>query len=84
MDKKVSGTVVAVKCHSWIKVNTKPLRQNALDGAQFAHTVKVRYMADGQEYFIKKWLAPGGRVPEVGEAVTVQYRADAPKKALLL
>lgn len=41
-------------------------------------------MADGQEYFIKKWLAPGERVPEVGEAVTVQYRADAPKKALLL
>ena len=41
MDQKTAGTVVSVKKQWWLKVNTKPIRMNTLDGATFPHIIKV-------------------------------------------
>ena len=49
-------TVVSVKKQWWLKVNTKPVRMHALDGAAFPHIIKVSYMVNGTEYFKRKWI----------------------------
>ena len=54
MDHKVIGTVVSVKKQWWLKVNTKPVRMHALDGATFPHIVTVKYTVDGNEIVKKK------------------------------
>ncbi len=50
---KTTGTVTELKRLWWIKINTKPARKHALDGALFLHRGKVRYTANGTEY--EKW-----------------------------
>ena len=35
MDKQTAGTVVATTKQWWLKVNRKPMRMHALDGAEF-------------------------------------------------
>ena len=38
MDKETIGTVLSVAKQWWLKVNTKPVRMSALDGAAFPHS----------------------------------------------
>ena len=80
MDHKVIGTVVSVKKQWWLKVNTKPVRMHALDGATFPHIVTVKYTVDGNEIVKKKWLKACVTPPSVNEQVTVVYREDKPSK----
>ena len=84
MIKETNGTVVSVARQWWLKVNTKPVRMGALDGATFPHIIRVRYTVDGQEYEKRKWLNAGQYVPPVGAGVTVTYNAENPKKAKIL
>ena len=42
MDKETIGTVLSVAKQWWLKVNTKPIRMGALDGATFPHIIKVQ------------------------------------------
>ena len=84
MTKETSGTVVSVARQWWLKVNTKPVRMGASDGAAFPHIIRVRYTVDGQEYYKRKWLGAGQYVPLVGTAVTVSYNAENPKKAKIM
>ena len=41
MEQKTIGTVISVKKQWWLKVNTKPVRMHALDGATFPHIKKL-------------------------------------------
>ena len=50
MDKETIGTVLSVAKQWWLKVNTKPIRMGALDGATFPHIIKVQYVVDGNTY----------------------------------
>ena len=50
MNKKTIGTVLSVAKQWCLKVNTKPVRLHALDGATFPHIIKVKYTVDGQDY----------------------------------
>ena len=52
MDKETVGTVLSVAKQWWLKVNTKPIRMGALDGATFPHIIKVQYVVDGNTYTI--------------------------------
>ena len=56
MEKKTVGTVISIKKQWWSKVNTKPFRAHAFDGAMFPHIITVNYVVDGQEYTKKKWV----------------------------
>lgn len=79
-EKKTRGTIRSVKKQWWLKVNTKPMRKHALDGATFPHIVTVKYAVDGTEYIRKKWIKACVTPPSVNQQVTVIYREDKPTK----
>ena len=81
MEKEVTGTVVNISKQWWLKVNTKPIRKHALDGATFPHIIKVKYTVDGTEYTKRKWIGAGLPVPSVGKAVRVVCRKAKPSRA---
>ena len=68
----------------WLKVNRKPIRMHALDGAEFPHILKVRYSVNGQEFIKRKWIRAGQPVPLVGDRVSVLYSGENPKKAKII
>ena len=84
MDQKTTGTVVSVAKQWWFKVNTKPVRMGALDGAAFPHIIRVQYVVDGNTYTMRKWIGAGNAVPTVGSEVTVLYCSNKPGKAKIL
>ncbi len=55
MEKETMGTVISVTKQWWLKVNRKPVRAHAMDGAAFPHTIKVKYTIDGKDYICRKW-----------------------------
>ena len=83
MENRTTGIVISVKKHWYIKVNTKPFRKHALDGATFPHTVTVKYCVNGKEYVKKKWLRACIPCPSVDETLTVIYDEEAPEKIRL-
>ena len=78
---EAKGVVVAVKRQWWLKVNTKPVRKNAMDGATFPHIIKVKYIVDGNEYIKRKWVGAGLPVPHEGAAIKVTFDQEKPSKA---
>ena len=84
MNKETMGTVLSAAKQWWFKVNTKPIRMGALDGAAFPHIIKVQYVVDGTAYTKRKWIGAGQAVPAVGSEVTVIYCSGKPGKAKIL
>ena len=84
MDKETGGTVLSVAKQWWLKVNMKPVRVGALDGAAFPHIIKVQYVVDGKTYTKRKWIGAGKAVPAVGSRLTVLYCSNKPVKAKIL
>ena len=84
MDKQTTGTVIATTKQWWLKVNRKPVRMHALDGAEFPYIIKIAYIADGKTYTKSKWINAGNPVPKVGSNVQVMYDSDKPSKAKVL
>lgn len=83
MENKTIGTIVSVKKQWWLKVNTKPVRRHAFDGATFPHIVAVKYTVNGTEYTKKKWLKACITPPSVNDQVTVIYQENKPQKIRL-
>ena len=75
------GIVISVKKQWWLKVNRKPVRTHAMDGAAFLHTIKVKYTIDGKDYTCQKWISTGHKVPEKRTMIKVIYCEDKPSKA---
>ncbi len=84
MDKQTTGTVIAVTKQWWIKVNRKPVRMHALDGADFPYIIKIEYTVNGKTYTKRKWINAGNPVPTVGSEVQMMYDSDRPFKAKIL
>ena len=84
MDKETIGTVLSAKKQWWLKVNTKPIRMGAFDGAAFPYIIKVQYVVDGNTYTKRKWICAGKEVPAVGSKLTVLYCSNKPSKAKIL
>ena len=80
MEKKTIGTVISAKKQWWLKVNNKPIRLHAFDGARFPHIITVKFVVDGQEYTKKKWVRALQECPALNARVTVIYREDQPAK----
>ena len=81
MENKTIGTIISVKKQWWLKINTKPIRINSLDGAIFPHIIKVRYEVAGKEFFKRKWINAGKSVPAVGDSVKILYCEEKPNKS---
>lgn len=84
MEMTAAGTVISVKKQWWLKVNTKPVRMHALDGATFPHIITVKYSVDGQEYTKKKWIKACQTPPALNTEVTVMYDKNKPCKSKVL
>ena len=84
MDKETMGTVISVKKQWWLKINTKPVRTHALDGAVFPHIIKVQYTVDGKTYIKRKWIGVNSQPPAEGSSVTVLYCGNNPNRANVL
>ena len=84
MDKEIMGKVIAVQKQWWLKINTKPVRTHALDGAIFPHIIKVQYCVNGKDYIKRKWIGANCHVPSVGSSITVRYCEEKPGKAKVL
>ena len=77
--KTIAKVIKVHKCW-WIKVNTKPVRLHALDGAAFPHIITVEYEVDGQKYTKKKFLSYNITCPNVGSSVELYYEISNPNK----
>lgn len=84
MDKETMGTVISIAKQWWLKVNAKPVRMHALDGATFPHIIKVQYVVDQNTYTKRKWIGAGKPIPAMGSNLTVLYCTDNPSKAKIL
>ena len=84
MDQEIMGTVISVTKQWWLKVNTKPVRTHALDGATFPHIIKVQYTVEGKTYIKHKWIGASCSVPAIGSSVTVLCCENNPGKATIL
>ena len=84
MNKETIGTVTSIAKQWWLKVNTKPVRMGAMDGATFPHIIKVQYVVDGKTYTKRKWIGAGKAVPTALGKVTVLYCSEKPNKAKIL
>ena len=84
MDQKTTGTVLKATKQWWLKINTKPIRKHALDGAIFPYIIKVQYTVDGTDYIKRKWIRAGSPVPSVGSSAKVIYSEKKPSKAKVL
>lgn len=81
--EKTIGTVIKVYQCWWIKVNTKPIRAHAWDGAMFPHIITIQYEVDGQTYTKKKFLHYNVPCPTVNSKLYVYYTQEKPTKISL-
>lgn len=82
--KETTGKVIASHKQWWLKVNTKPVRKGALDGATFPYIIKVEYTVNSQVYTKRKWIRAGCMVPEAGSLVTVSYDESKPSRSRVI
>lgn len=82
---KESTVGIVVKVHKcwWIKVNTKPIRNYALDGALFPHIITVQYKVGERIYTKKKFLHYNIICPDVNDKIDVYYDKEKPTKICL-
>ena len=82
-DNKTIGVITSVKTCWWPKINTKPIRTHALDGAVFPHMIHFKYKVNGVEYKGRKYLSYTLGCPNVDDEITVFYDPDKPKKNVI-
>ena len=80
-----AGVVTNSKTCWWLKVNTKPVRKHALDGAVFPHIITFQYTVDGKTYQGKRYVPPRYAAgfdasPKVGDGIRVWYEPDRPER----
>ena len=75
-----TATVTEVKTCWWLKVNTKPVRKNALDGALFPHIIYFTYTADGKEYKGSRYVNWNLRCPILNEHISVYFSKTDPSR----
>ncbi|MBD5111884.1 MAG: sugar ABC transporter permease [Ruminococcaceae bacterium] len=80
MSSETSGIVTDVKKIWWIKINTKPIRRHALDGARFPHFATVKYAVDGVEFTKRFYISWRIDPPLKGTEVIVRYNSENPKR----
>ena len=77
---QTEGSVTQVKTCFWLKVNTKPIRKHAGDGALFPHIIHFTYRVGGKSYTGKRYVNWNRRCPVKDEKITVHYEPNEPEK----
>ena len=81
---QTEGTVTEVKTCYWLKVNTKPVRTHAGDGALFPHIIHFTYSVDGQAYNGKRYVNWNKRCPVKDEKLIVYFEKNNPSKYAII
>ena len=66
-----------------MKVNTKPVRTHAMDGALFPRIITYRYAVDGAECTGKRFFGAYDRCPHEGETIRVYDNPAHPARSTL-
>ena len=74
------GIVTEVKVCWWLKVNTKPVRAHALDGAVYPHIIYFTYIVGGVEYKGSRYVSWNAKCPQSKANITVYYDREKPEK----
>ena len=74
------GTVTKVSPCYWLKVNTKPIRAHAWDGAVFPNMVSFEYTVNGCTYTGKRYFSWTLKPPCKGSRLTVYYDEKDPAR----
>lgn len=77
---KAIGTVIDVKTMTAIKVNTRSVRKNALDGAEFPHIIEFAYDVNGKKYKGKRFLSYAKPCPLKDSKIEIYYDSTDPAK----
>ena len=77
------GTIKKVTKCWWIKVNTKPVRLHALDGAIFPHIMTFTYTVNGIEYKKRKYISLRADTIGIFGNVDVYYDKDKPSRCAI-
>ena len=64
----------------WFKVNTKPIRRHAWDGAIFPHIIYFQYIVNGIQYQGCRFVHWNSHCPTETEHITVYYDGHDPSK----
>lgn len=83
MEIKTQGIVTSVVKLWWLKINKKPIRMHALDGADFPRIITVEYNVSNHTYKKRKFIGNGIHCPKKGEYMEIFYQKDNPKKSRL-
>jgi len=78
--KQTEGVVTEVKTCWWLKINTKPIRSHALDGAVFPHIIHFTYSVGGQIYKGKRYVNWNKQCPQKGQKLEVCYEQENPAR----
>ena len=81
MEQTTKGIISSARQLWFIKINTKAVRSNSMDGAIFPSVIKVTYTVNGTDYCKRKFLSAYVRCPNQGESVTVFYQDNKPAKS---
>ena len=82
--QRTTGTIISVKKQWWLKINKKPIRKGALDGAAFPYVIKVKYVVDGKEYIKRKGIGTEYPVPVEGAVIQLAYEENQPEKIMIV
>ena len=77
------GKIVKVKKCWWIKVNSKPVRVNGLDGAIFPHLMTYTYSVNGKKYKKTKYIGLRENLIGIFGTVDVFYDKDKPSRCAI-
>ena len=77
----VRGTVTNIQKCWWIKIDTKPIRMHALDGARFPHIIAYEYNVSGKKYCGKQMISAYAPCPKINESIQVFYDPSHPEKS---
>mgnify|MGYP003295354721 FL=1 len=77
------GTIQKVTKCWWIKVNTKPVRMHAFDGAIFPHIMTFTYTVNGIEYKKRKYIGLRSDTIGIFGNVDVYYDKDKPSRCAI-
>lgn len=79
----VTGKVTKVDTCWWLKINTKPVRTHAMDGAIFPHMVSYTYAVNGQSYSGKRIISAYAKAPCANASIQVYYDESNPSHSTI-
>lgn len=76
----VDGIITNIKVCWWLKINKKPIRTNALDGAVFPYIIQFKYIVNGKEYYGTRFINLSIAYPQNGSKIKIYYKKNRPSE----